>query len=85
MNFMPSSLDNRAAANRSGLDRSADENQFVWAGYRFQSQRQVRLSICGQHITSIVSADAVREVRFKPGGMAIALIKSIEVMIVQFG
>jgi molybdopterin-binding protein len=31
---------------------------------------------------SIVSADAVREVRLKRGRMAIALIQSIEVMIV---
>jgi molybdopterin-binding protein len=33
----------------------------------------------------MISADAVREVQLKRGQMAIALIKSIEVMIVQFG
>jgi molybdopterin-binding protein len=44
---------------------------------------QVRLSIGGQHITSIVTADAVREMRLKVGDTAAALIKSTEVMIVR--
>ena len=42
---------------------------------------QVSLSIGGQHITSIVTADAVREMRLKVGDKAAALIKSTEVMI----
>ena len=44
---------------------------------------QVRLSIGGQHITSIITADAVREMRLKNGETAAALIKSTEVMIVR--
>jgi molybdopterin-binding protein len=44
---------------------------------------QVRLSIGGQHITSIITADAVREMRLKRGETAAALIKSTEVMIVR--
>jgi molybdopterin-binding protein len=44
---------------------------------------QVRLSIGGQHITSIVTADAVREMRLKKGQTAAALIKSTEVMIIK--
>jgi molybdopterin-binding protein len=36
----------------------------------------------GQHITSIITADAVRELRLKKGQMAIALIKTTEIMIV---
>jgi molybdopterin-binding protein len=44
---------------------------------------QVALSIGGQHITSIITADAVREMRLKVGETAAALIKSTEVMIVR--
>jgi len=44
---------------------------------------QVTLSIGGQHITSIITADAVREMRLKVGQAAAALIKSTEVMIVR--
>ena len=44
---------------------------------------QVTLSIGGQHITSIITADAVREMRLKVGEPAAALIKSTEVMIVR--
>jgi molybdopterin-binding protein len=43
---------------------------------------QVTLSVGGQHITSIVTADAVREMRLKKGQIAAALVKSTEVMIV---
>jgi len=43
---------------------------------------QVTLSIGEQHITSIITADAVRELRLKKGQTAAALIKSTEVMIV---
>lgn len=43
---------------------------------------QVTLSIGDQRITSIITADAVREMRLKPGQTAAAMIKSTEVMIV---
>lgn len=43
---------------------------------------QVTLSIGGQKITSIITADAVREMRLKIGDTAAALIKSTEVMLV---
>ena len=43
---------------------------------------QVTLSLGDQHITSIVTADAVRELRLKKGQIAATLIKSTEVMIV---
>src|SRR5215472_2852637 len=42
---------------------------------------QVKLSIGGQHITSIITADAVREMRLQKGQTVAALIKSTEVMI----
>jgi len=44
---------------------------------------QVALSIGGQKITSIITADAVRELRLKVGDKAAALVKSTEVMIVR--
>jgi molybdopterin-binding protein len=44
---------------------------------------QITLSIGGQHITSIITADAVREMRLKKGETVAALIKSTEVMIVR--
>jgi molybdopterin-binding protein len=44
---------------------------------------QIRLSIGGQHITSIITADAVREMRLKVGDTAAALIKSTEIMIIK--
>jgi molybdopterin-binding protein len=44
---------------------------------------QVSLSIGGQHITSVITADAVREMRLRVGQQAAALIKSTEVMILR--
>jgi molybdopterin-binding protein len=44
---------------------------------------EVRISIGGQHITSIITADAVREMRLKVGDTAAALIKSTEVMLLR--
>ena len=43
---------------------------------------QVTLSIGEQHITSIITADAVRELRLKKGQIAAALIKSTDIMII---
>ena len=44
---------------------------------------QVTLSIAGQHLTSIITADAVREMRLEKGQIAAALIKSTEVMVMR--
>jgi len=44
---------------------------------------QVKLSIGGQCITSIITSDAAREMRLRVGDTAAALIKSTEVMIVR--
>jgi len=44
---------------------------------------QVSISIGGQHITSIITADAVREMRLKKGQKVAALVKSTEVMIIR--
>ena len=42
---------------------------------------QLRISIGGQHITSVITADAVREMQLKVGDTVAALIKATEVMI----
>jgi molybdopterin-binding protein len=44
---------------------------------------QVKLSIGGQVITSIITSEAVREMRLKVGETAAALIKSTEVMVLR--
>jgi molybdopterin-binding protein len=44
---------------------------------------QVTLSIAGQRITSVITSDAVREMRLEKGQIAAALIKSTEVMILR--
>jgi molybdopterin-binding protein len=42
---------------------------------------QVRISIGGQHITSVITADAVREMQLKVGDTVAALIQATEVMV----
>ena len=44
---------------------------------------QIRLAIGEQHITAIITADAAKEMRLKPGERAAALVKSTEVMILR--
>jgi molybdopterin-binding protein len=44
---------------------------------------QVTLSIAGQHLTSLITADAAREMRLQKGQLAAALIKSTEVMVMR--
>ena len=44
---------------------------------------QVTLAIGEQHITAIITADAAKEMRLKPGERAAALIKSTEVMVLR--
>src|SRR5271170_6379289 len=44
---------------------------------------QVTLAVGEQHITAIITADAAKEMRLKPGERAAALIKSTEVMILR--
>jgi molybdopterin-binding protein len=44
---------------------------------------QVMLSIAGQYLTSIITADAAQEMRLEKGQLATALIKSTEVMLMR--
>lgn len=44
---------------------------------------QVRLAIGDQIVTAVITADAARELRLRPGMKAAALIKATEVMVVR--
>src|SRR5215471_16349315 len=44
---------------------------------------QVTLSIAGQYLTSIITADAAREMRLEKGQLATALVKSTDVMVMR--
>jgi molybdopterin-binding protein len=44
---------------------------------------EIRISIGGQQITSIITARSAREMQLKPGQTAAALIKATEVMILR--
>jgi molybdopterin-binding protein len=71
---------------RTGFRQISGRNQLIGrvTGIKISDLiAQVSLSIGGQHITSIITADAVREMRLKVGDKAAALIKSTEVMILR--
>ena len=71
---------------RANFRRISGRNQLVGRVLEVRTSglmAQVKLSIGGQIINSIITADAVREMRLKRGDTAAALIKSTEVMIVR--
>jgi len=74
------------AERRQNFRRISGRNQLVGRVTEVKIDglmAQVGLSIGGQHITSIITADAVREMRLKVGETVAALMKSTEVMIVR--
>lgn len=74
------------AEKRAGFRRISGRNQLVGRITDIKISglmAQVTLSVGGQTITSIITADAVREMRLKPGQTIAALIKSTEVMLLQ--
>jgi molybdopterin-binding protein len=71
---------------RSNFRRISGRNQLVGRVTDIKISglvAQVTLSIGGQHITSLITADAVREMRLKNGQTVAALVKSTEVMIIR--
>lgn len=44
---------------------------------------QINIAIGEQHITAVITADAAKEMRLKPGERAAALVKSTDVMILR--
>lgn len=74
------------AERRSTFRRISGRNQLVGRVVALKTSgllAQVTLSIGEQRITSIITADAVREMRLRKGDTVAALIKSTEVMIVR--
>lgn len=74
------------AERRATFRRISGRNQLVGRVVALKTSgllAQVTLSIGEQRITSIITADAVREMRLRKGDTVAALIKSTEVMIVR--
>jgi molybdopterin-binding protein len=84
--FLYKSLGKQPAESRVNFRTISGRNQLVGRIVEVRIEgllAQIKLSIGGQHITSIITADAAREMRLKRGDKAAALIKSTEVMIVR--
>ena len=72
--------------SRSNFRRISGRNQLIGRIVDVRTSGligQVVLSIGGQQITSLITADAVREMGLKRGQTAAALIKATEVMIIK--
>ena len=77
---------NMAAERRANFRQISGRNQLVGRIIDLKIEgllAQVKLSIGGQHITAIITADAAREMRLAKGQTAAALIKATEVMILR--
>jgi molybdopterin-binding protein len=84
--FIPRGEIKSGPKGRQSFRRISGRNQLVGRVLEVKVDglmAQVRLSIAGQVITSIITADAVAEMALKKGDIAAALIKSTEVMIVR--
>lgn len=84
--FLPRTEEKDVLAGRRNFRRISGRNQLVGriVEVRYSGLlAQVKLSIGGQRISSIITADAAREMRLEKGQTAAALIKATEVMIVR--
>ena len=84
--FLPRMEEKDVLAGRRNFRRISGRNQLVGriVEVRYSGLlAQVKLSIAGQRISSIITADAAREMRLEKGQTAAALIKATEVMIVR--
>jgi len=85
--LLPKKLERGDVAGRRGNFRKiSGRNQLIGRVIELKFSgllAQVTLAIGEQHITSIITADAARELRLKVGERAAALIKSTEVMILR--
>jgi molybdopterin-binding protein len=73
-------------SRRTNLRKISGRNQLVGRVLEVKFSgllAQVRLAFGEQQITAIITADAAKEMRLKPGERAAALIKSTEVMILR--
>jgi molybdopterin-binding protein len=77
---------NEVSSRRRNFRRVSGRNQLVGRVTNIKVSglmAQVSLSIGGQRITSIITADAVREMRLGKGQTVAALIKSTEVLLLR--
>jgi molybdopterin-binding protein len=84
--FIPRAEEKDTLAGRRNFRRISGRNQLIGRILEVRYSgllAQVKLSIGGQRISSIITADAAREMRLEKGQTAAALIKSTEVMIVR--
>jgi molybdopterin-binding protein len=85
--LLPTGQDRGAVqSRRAGFRRISGRNQLTGRIVELKIEglmAQVTLSIAGQHLTSIITADAAREMRLETGQIAIALVKSTEVMVMR--
>jgi molybdopterin-binding protein len=84
--FLPRTEEKDVLAGRRNFRRISGRNQLVGRIVEVHYSgllAQVKLSIGGQRISSIITADAAREMRLEKGQTAAALIKATEVMIVR--
>jgi molybdopterin-binding protein len=84
--FIPRAEVKSGPKTRRNFRKISGRNQLVGRVLEIKTDglmAQVRMSIAGQVITSIITADAVAEMGLKKGDIAAALIKSTEVMIVR--
>jgi molybdopterin-binding protein len=80
--YLPRSADDKVERKR--FRRTSGRNQLVGKIVDIKVSglfAQVKLSIGGQQITSIITAEAAREMGLRKGQTAAALVKSTEVMI----
>lgn len=73
-------------SRREGFRKISGRNQLVGRIVELKIEglmAQVTLSIAGQYLTSIITADAAREMRLEIGQIAAALIKSTEIMVMR--
>ncbi len=71
---------------RGGFRQISGRNQLIGRVVALKIEgllAQVTLAIGEQRITAIITADAAREMRLKPGERAAALVKATEVMILR--
>jgi len=84
--FLPRMEEKDVQSGRRNFRRISGRNQLVGriVEVRYSGLlAQVKLLIGGQRISSIITADAAREMRLEKGQRAAALIKATEVMIVR--
>jgi molybdopterin-binding protein len=85
--LLPKKLERGDVKHRRGdFRRISGRNQLIGRVVNLRVEgllAQVTLAIGEQRITAIITADAARELRLKPGDRAAALVKATEVMILR--